>query len=113
MENRQPPPASESLGGAFYILLLVPIASMAMTVSFFRIGGVAADLGILLLVFTLLAMPFCSVLGATLVGMRSRTSLGVLTLAGVQIVYVGVAALGCVVLFQVPIHALWSFISLS
>ena len=97
MESPPPLPAPEPLGRAFWILLVAPVASMALAAGIAAIGGdnAAGGFGVILSLATLLAMLVCSILCAITVGKRKGLGLGVLTFLGIQIVYIGVAFAGC------------------
>jgi hypothetical protein len=109
MESASPRNGPEPLGKAFYLLLLVPIVSLALVAAFGSLGwdGVA----IVLLVFALLAMPFCSALGASLVRAQNGIAAGLLIFFGAQFTYAFVLALGLVMMFDIG-GSVWEIVCL-
>jgi hypothetical protein len=103
MENPPPLPGPKPLGRTFYILLLAPIAGMAVSAGLSVIGdhkGPAGDGGMMLSWLALLAMFVCSILCAIIAGKRWNAWIGVLMFVGVQIVYIGVACAGCATIME-------------
>ena len=97
MDTPPPLPEPKPLGPLFYILLLGPIALMAIAalVALAEGRNRANDWSLPVSLLALPVMLVCSIICAVMVGRRKSVGYGFLTFLGIQVVYIGVAFAGC------------------
>ena len=97
-EPEAPPIPKPPLGRAFFIILLSPIAIMAIAALTATVGGRNSDLqgfGMFVSMICLPIMLVCSIICAILVGQKRSGGMGVLAFVGIQVIYIAVAFGGC------------------